>query len=268
MLLGRVVRDAWHQCWRRPLVVVVGGMTIGMTPGFPPHMIRGSQDLHGWANLLWVLLPAVIVLGFLGPLFMVAYLGTASPSWSRQTGGAIRAAGRATRKAVRPGISAVILMSICTTVLATSLIWVGEAFLGSSFMVDPPDLSAAAQRTELLFRLLIAWPVEAVGLGVLALLPPRIVLDGTRNTERAVSLSGRIARRAPLVCLLIGLLEAAGQVIRAGTSASTVYVVSSVVGMASVFGAAMANALLLHTRPWQPIEDEAAPDPHQPLLEG
>jgi len=267
-LLGRVMRDAWHQCRRRPLAVLLGVLLASGSPGFPPHMIQGSEELHGWANLLWLALPAVIVLGYLAPLLMVAYLGTANPSRPCPAGGAIRAAVRMTRRALRPGIGAVILMWVFVAIPGTIAIWVGEVVLWPSFMSDPPDLSDMAQRQELLFRLTVVWPLTAIGLAVLALLLPRIVLDGARNTERAANLSGRIARRAPLVCLLIGLLGAAGAVIRAGTSFATASAVAAVVGLGAVLAAAMANALLWHTRPWQPIDNEAEADPRPPLVSG
>jgi hypothetical protein len=256
-LLGRVVRDAWHQCKRRPLAVLLGVLFASGSPGFPPHMIQGSQELHGWANLAWLGLPAVIVLGYLAPLLMVAYLGTANPSQPRPAGGAIRAAVRMTRRAWRPGIGAAILTWVFVAIPGTISIWLGEALLGPSFMADPPDLSSVAQRQELLFRLTVVWPLTAIGLAVLALLLSRVVLDGARDVGRAANLSGRIARRAPLVCLLIGLLDAAGAVIRVGTSFATAVAVAAVVGLGAVFATAMANALLWHTRPWQPIDDEA-----------
>jgi hypothetical protein len=103
-------------------------------------------------------------------------------------------------------------------------------------------------------------------LAILALVLPRIVLDGEREVARAVNLSGRVARRAVLVCALIGLLEAGGLVIRAGSSTTVELTVSGLAGLGSAFGLAMANALLWHTRPWQQTDD--APAPERPLLDG
>jgi hypothetical protein len=248
-LLGAVVRDAWRQCRRRPLAVVVGFLAVGATPGLPPHLTQGSQELHGWANLLIVpLLPAGIALSLLGPLFIVAYLGCPAPPGQR--GGAIRAAARATRSALRPGIAAGVLMWVVVFPVQLAVL-LGEFILGPTLAADPPVTTAAAVRQELVFRLVVTWPLVTLALAMLALLLPRIVLDGAREVERAVSLSGRVARRAAPVCLLIGLLQAAGVAIRAGSSTSVVLAVSAAVGLAWVFGVAMANALLWHTRPWQ-----------------
>jgi hypothetical protein len=200
-------------------------------------------------NLVFVPLDLVgLALSLLGPLFIAAYLGCWAPSW--QAGGAVRMAARATRDALGPGIAAVVLTWLVTFPVSIAVL-LGELMLGPTFAADPPITTPAALRQEFLFRLVVTWPMVTVALAVLALVLPQIVLDGEREVVRAVKLSGRVARRAWPVCLLIGLLEAAGVVLRAGSSVPVVLVVSGVAGLGWVFGVAMANALLWHTRPWQ-----------------
>jgi hypothetical protein len=248
-LLGAVARDAWRQCRRRPLAVIVGAVLISAGPGLPPHLAQGGQEVHGWANLLLVLLvPAGIALSLLGPLFIVAYLGFTPSPWP--PGSAIRAAARATRNALAPGILAEILVW-AAMLPAQVAVLVSEGVLGPSFAVDPPVTTAAAQRQELVFRLAVTWPLVTLALAALALLLPRIMLDGDGNVGQAVRLSLRVARRAARLCLLIGALQAAGLVIRAGSSPTVVLLVSGAAGLAWVVGVALANALLWHTRPWQ-----------------
>jgi hypothetical protein len=259
-LLGAIVRDAWRQCRGRPLAVVIGILVMAGSPGLPPHLDRPSQELHGWANLVVVLLvPVGLALSVLGPLFIVAYLGSVRPS--QQAWRAVLAAARATRAALRPGFVALVLLWVFT-LPAQFAVLVGEVVLGPTFAVDPPVQTAAAVRQELVFRLAVTWPLVAAGLAVLALLLPRIMLDGEREVARAVSLSGRVARRAVPVCLLIGLLEAAGVVVRAGSSVPVMLVVAGLAGFGWVFGTAMANALLWHTRVWQ--RGEGKPNSKQP----
>jgi hypothetical protein len=174
------------------------------------------------------------------------------------------AAARATRAALRPGVEALVLVWVFS-LPAQFAVLIGGAVL-PTFAADPPVQTAAALRQELVFRLVVTWPLVAAGLAVLALLLPRIVLDGEREVARAVNLSGRVARRAVPVCALIGLLEAGGLVIRAGSSATVELTVASLTGLGSVLGTAMGNALLWYTRPWQ--RSEAVPEPEQPLVDG
>jgi len=264
-LLGVVVRDAWRQCRRRPLAVAIGAVLAAGSPGFPPHLDQPSQELHGWSNLVFALIiPAGLVLSVVAPLFLVAWLGCQRlPGRSRGAG--VVAAARATRAALRPGVQALVLTWVFS-LPAQFAVLIGEGVLGPTFATDPPVQTPAALRQELVFRLAVMWPLVAAGLAVLALLLPRIVLDGERAVERAVNLSGRVARRAVLVCALIGLLEAGGLVIRAGSSTTVELTVAGLAGLGSLFGIAMANALLWHTRPWQQSEGEL--DPEQPLVGG
>jgi hypothetical protein len=263
-VLGAVVRDAWRQCRQRPLAVAIGAALVAGSPGFPPHLDGPSQELHGWANIAFALIiPAGVVLSVLVPLFAVAWLGGAR--LPDQSGGGVVVAARAAWAALRPGFEALLLT--CVFILpAQFVVLVGGGVLGYDFMVDAPVQTPAVLRQELLFRLLVAWPLVAAGLAVLALVLPRIVLDGEREVARAVNLSGRVARRAIPVCALIGLLEAGGVVIRAGSSTTVELSVAGIAGLGSLFGLAMANALLWHTRPWQQTDE--APAPEGPLVDG
>lgn len=254
-MLGAIVRDAWRQCRRRPLAVAIGAVLVAGSPGFPPHLDRPSQELHGWSNLVFVLIiPAGLVLSALVPLFVVAWLGSAR--WPGRLGGGVVAAARVAWDALRPGFEALLLTGIFI-LPAQFAVMVGGVVL-PTFATDPPVQTPAALRQDLVVRLAVIWPLVAAGLAVLALLLPRIVLDGERVVARAVNLSGRVARRAVPVCALIGLLEAGGLVIRAGSSTAVELSVAGLVGLGSVFGVAMANALLWHTRPWQ--HREGVPD--------
>jgi hypothetical protein len=81
-------------------------------------------------------------------------------------------------------------------------------------------------------------------LAVLAPMLPRIVLDGEREVAGGQPVGGGVARRAVPLCALIGLLEAGGLVIRAGSSTTVELTVAGLAGLGCVFGTAMANALL------------------------
>lgn len=59
----------------------------------------------------------------------------------------------------------------------------------------PAGPNSGGAAAELIVRLTVIWPLVAAAFAVLALLLPRIVLDGEREVARAVSLSGRVGQR-------------------------------------------------------------------------
>ena len=107
-MLGAVVRDAWRQCRQRPLAVAIGAALAAGSPGFPPHLDRPSQELHGWANLAFVLIiPAGLALSLAAPAVPDRLAGQRVPESSGGAG--LVAAARKTRAALRPGAEALVL---------------------------------------------------------------------------------------------------------------------------------------------------------------
>jgi hypothetical protein len=260
-LLAAVVRDAWRQCRRRPLAVVAGVVLIGGSPGFPPQSTGRELEVGGWLGA--ALLPAALalsVLWLLAMLFLVAYLaGALRPELAR----AARAL-RRTRDSWPAGILALVIVSAVSTFPAQLAAALFQTLAGDTSpdvgLPDPPS----APWDGLALRLLPIWPVAALGPAVLALLTPRIVVDGDRDVQRAVAASVRVARRTFPICLLIGLLQAGGQVIRGGSSLGVMLAVAAAAGLGAVFAMAMANALLWHTRSLQIDPDRQFREPEHP----
>jgi hypothetical protein len=135
--------------------VVIGAVLVAGSPGFPPHLDRPSQELHGWANLVFVLIvPARLALSVVAPLFLVAWLGCERPP-GRSGGVGVVAAARATRAALRPGVEALVLLWVFS-LPAQFAVLIGEGLLGPTFASDPPVQTPAALRQELGFRLVVS----------------------------------------------------------------------------------------------------------------
>ena len=202
-----------------------------------------TREVHGWAAAgLLLLVIAASVLTAVGLLFLVAYLGGAL----RAERAGVREALAATRRMLLLGLAGLVLT--WAAVVPTSMVAaaVGLAVLPIGTVED----ASLAQR-EYLLRLGVMGPLLAVALALLAVLVPRIVLDGERDLGRAVGLSLRVARRALPVCLLIGVLQATPMVARIQAPLPTTSPVWAVLALVTLVGMAMANALLWHTRAWQ-----------------
>lgn len=242
------MRDAWRQCWRRPLALAAIVLLAYLAPGSagPPQPTR---EVHGWAAAgLLLLVIAASILTAVGLLFLVAYLGSALGD--QQSG--VREALAATRAVLWPGLAGLVVT--WAAVVPTSMVAaaVGLAVLPLGTVED-----ASLARREYVLRL-------AVAVGLLAVLVPRIVLDGERDLGRAVGVSLRVARRALPVCLLIGVLQAAPMVARIQAPLPMTSPVWAVLALATLVGMAMANALLWHTRAWQLEGSERPTRPPMP----
>ena len=242
-IFAAVVGDAWRQCRRRPLAIAAIVLLAYLSPGSAGPS-QPTREVHGWAAAaLLLLVIAASVLTWVGLLFLVAYLGGAL----RAEGSGVREALRATRRMLLPGLAGFVVT--WAAVVPTSMVAaaVGLALLPLGTVEDP-----SLPGREYVLRLGVMGPLLAVAVALLAVLVPRIVLDEERDLGRAVGLSLRVARRALPVCLLIGVLQAAPMVARIQTPlplASPVWAV--VLALLTVFGMAMANAVLWHARAWQ-----------------
>jgi hypothetical protein len=202
-----------------------------------------TREVHGWAaGALLLLVIAASVLTAVALLFLVAYLGGAL----RAEGSGVREALRATRRMLLPGLAGFVVT--WAAVVPTSMVAaaVGLALLPLGTVEDP-----SLPGREYVLRLLVMGPLLAAAVALLAVLVPRIVLDEERDLGRAVGLSLRVARRALPVCLLIGVLQAAPMVARIQTPLPLASPVWAVLALLTLFGMAMANALLWHARAWQ-----------------
>lgn len=240
--MAAVVRDAWRQCRRRPLAIAAIVGLVYLAPGSAGPS-QPTREVHGWAAAaLLLLVIAASILTAVGLLFLVAYMGGAL----RAERAGVRDALAATRRMLLPGLGGVVLT--WAAVVPTSMV---AAAVGLAVLPPGTVEEASLPGREYLLRLLVMGPLLAMVVALLALLVPRIVLDGERDLGRAVGLSLRVARRALPVCLLIGVLQAAPMVARIQAPLPLTSPVWAVLALVTLFGMAMANALLWHTRAWQ-----------------
>jgi hypothetical protein len=202
-----------------------------------------TREVGGWAVVALLLLVIVAsILTAVGLLFLVAYLGGALGD---QRAGVREALG-VTRRMLLPGLGGVVLT--WAAVVPTSAV---AAAVGLA--VWPPGMveDASLPEGEYVLRLVVMGPLLAVALALLAMLVPQIMLEGERDLGRAVGLSLRVAAQALPVCLLIGVLQAAPMVARIQAPLPLTSPVWAVLALGTLFGMAMANALLWHTRACQ-----------------
>jgi hypothetical protein len=219
----------------------------------PPQPTR---EVHGWAAAgLLLLVIAASILTAVGLLFLVAYLGSALGD--QQSG--VREALAATRAVLWPGLAGLVVTWAAVVPTSMAAAAVGLAVLPLGTVED-----ASLPQREYVLRLGVMGPLLAVAVGLLAVLVPRIVLDGERDLGRAVGLSLRVARRALPVCLLVGVLHATPMVARIQTPLPMTSPVWAVLALATLVGMAMANALLWHTRAWQLEGSERPTRPPMP----
>ncbi len=236
------MRDAWRQCQRRPLAIAAIVLLVYLSPGSAGPS-QPTREVHGWAAAaLLLLVIAASVLTAVGLLFLVAYLGGALGD---QRAG-VREALAATQRMLLLGLGGLVLTWAAVLPASGVAAAVGLAVLPIGTVED-----ASLPGREYVLRLLVMGPVLAVAVALLAVLVPRIVLDGERDLGRAVGLSLRVARRASPVCLLIGVLQATPMVARIQAPLPLTSPLWAVLALLTLFGMAMANALLWHTRAWQ-----------------
>jgi hypothetical protein len=236
-----VVRDAWRQCRRRPLAIALIVVLAYVSPGTPGP--DRTVEVHGWAAVALVPLSVTAaLLTAVGLLFPVAYLGGAL----RDQPSGVREALGVTRRMLWPGLAGFVVTWAAVIPASGVAAVVGLALW-------PPGIVEEASQPgrEYVLRLLVMGPLLAAAVGLLAVLVPRIVLEGERDLGRAVGLSLRVAGRALPVCLLIGLLQAAPMVARIQPPLPLTSPVWALLALVTLVGMAMANALLWHTRAWQ-----------------
>jgi uncharacterized membrane protein len=223
-LLAAILRDAGLQYRRRPLAAV---LTLALETATLPLDDSGDA-IQGVAGIL------LLVVAILVELFLVAYLADAlSP-----TPAPARAAVAAARRAVGPGVRGMLLLYLYVAVafLIATLLFGGD---------QGTPLSSGEQRNFLIG----AAPLVAVAFAFLAVLSQRVVLDGERRALRAAAVSHRVAAAHFPICLIIGVLQAAGLTLGAFDPGGLVAVVVAVgLGLLDPVPVAMSNALFLRTR--------------------
>jgi uncharacterized membrane protein len=223
-LLAAILRDAARQYRRRPLAAV---LTVALETAALP-LDDANDSVQGVAAIV------LLVVGVLVELFLVAYLaGALSPAPSPA-----REAVTAARRAVGPGVRGMLLLYLYVAVafLIAMLLFGGD---------QGTPLSSGEQRNFLIG----AAPLVAVAFAFLAVLSQRVVLDGERRALRAAAVSHRVAAAHFPICLIIGVLQAAGLTLGAFDPGGLVAVVVAVgLGLLDPVPVAMSNALFLRTR--------------------
>jgi hypothetical protein len=223
-----VVREAFQQCRRRPLAVVLALATAGV------EVVISYALLATPAGVQALGLVAVSVAYFLVSLFLIPYLADglqdqpppARTAWSA----AIVAAAPALR---------VMLVGFAYLMLA---VLVAGLFAG----VGSSDADPAEQIPRLLLG---SVPLVAFAIAFLAVALQRVVIGGERRAFLAVAFAHKVAVAHFPVCLAIGLLFSA-QVAIAGRDLGWAAIVAAAaaIGLLRAWVPAMANALYLRTR--------------------
>jgi hypothetical protein len=158
----------------------------------------------------------------------------------------VREALGVTRRMLLLGLGGLVLT--WAAVVPTSMV---AAAVGLAVLPPGTIEDASQPQREYVLRLGVMGPLLAAAVALLAVLVPRIVLDGERDLGRAVGLSLRVARRALPVCLLIGVLQVTPMVARIQAPLPLTSPVWAVLALLTLVGIALANALLWHSRAWQ-----------------
>ena len=229
-MFASVLRDAWRQYRRRPLAAVLA-VAVGGLPVFLPTadlpLLAASQAL------------VLLGLGLLLELFLIAWLAGALGDRPEPAAAALAA----TRRSFWPGVRAGLLRA-AYLLLA---VLVGLLLFGA----PESDTLSGVQQTKLSIGL---WPLLGFALAFLAVITQRIVLGGERRARQAAALSHRVAAANFPLCLLLGLLQAAGLLL-AGLPLPFAVTASLAIVLALLdpFLIGMGNALYLRADTAQPL---------------
>jgi uncharacterized membrane protein len=225
-----VARDAWRQYRRRPAAAVLAVAVEGL-PVFLPT--------SGSALVAAPVAVALLALGLLLELFLIAWLAGALHPRPVAAVDAVAAM----RRAIWPGVRAGLLRGVY---LLAALV-VGLLLFGA----PQNETLSSAQQAKLSIGL---WPLLGFALAFLAVIEQRIVLDGERVARRAAAMSHRVAAANFPLCLLIGLGQAAGLVL-AGLPVpfAAIAALAMLLAVVDPFLIGMANALYLRSKSLQAL---------------
>jgi hypothetical protein len=229
-VVGAVLRDAWRQYRRRPLAAPLA-LAVGGLPVFLPA--GGNPLLIGPVAL------ALLVVGLLADLFLVAWMAAALDGQPSRPAEAVRAM----RRSAWPGIRAGLLRGLY--LLAAWM--VGRLLFGDAGTAQLSHTQQAKLSVGL-------WPLFAFALALLAVIDQRIVLDGERLARRAAVVSYRVAVAHFPLCLAIGLVQALGLVVTGlPVRFAVVAAAALLLSLADPFLTGMGNALYLRAGRLQPL---------------
>lgn len=232
-VFAAVLQDAWRQCRRRPLAVVLA-VAFGLVQ--VPLTLAGE-------SLQLVLAIPLLVVNLLLELFLIAYLAGALGSAPAAAAGSLAAA----RRSFLPGLRAFLLKGVYAI----------PAFLIGILLLGPRDTGPLPASEQTKFFVGLA-PLFAFAWAFLAVLPQRVVLDNERGVLRGATVAHRVAAAHFPICLVIALVDA--------ISLTTAGLPTGVAGLAAImlvlsllepFRIAMGNALFLRTRALHAVEPKA-----------
>jgi hypothetical protein len=229
-VFASVLRDAWRQYRRRPLAAVLA-VVVGGLPVFLPtagHALVAAGE-------------AVVLLG-LGlvlELFLIAWLAGALTGRP----GPAAAALDATRRSFWPGVRAGLFRAVYLLLAVV----VGLLLFGT----PESETLSRIQQTKLSIGL---WPLFGLALAFLAVITQGVVLGGERRARQAAALSHRVAAANFPLCLLLGLLQAAGLLVAGLPLPFAVTAgLAIVLALADPFLIGMGNALYFRAGTAQPL---------------
>ena len=228
---GSVLLDAWRQYRRRPVAAVLS-VAVGGLPVFLPSTRN--------ALVAGALAAVLLAVSLLLELFLVAWLAGALAARPTPAAEAVRAM----RRSIWPGVRAGLLRAV----------YLVAALLVGLLLFGTPQ-GATLTRTQQTKLSIGLWPLFGFALAFLAVIEQWVVLDGQRVVRRAAALSHRVAAGNFPLCLLIGLVQAAGLVEAglplpfAATAAAAI-----LLALADPFLIGMGNALYLRSKAHQAPE--------------
>jgi hypothetical protein len=232
-VFAAVLQDAWRQCRRRPLAVVLA-VALGLVQ--VPLTLAGE-------TLQLVLAIPLLVLNLLLELFLIAYLAGALGSGPAAAAGALAQA----RRSFVPGVRAFLLKGVYAI----------PAFLIGILLLGPRDTGPLPASEQTKFFVGLA-PLFAFAWAFLAVLPQRVVLDNERRVLRSATVAHRVAAAHFPICLVIALVDAIS-LTTAGlpTGLAGLAAIMLVLSLLEPFRIAMGNALFLRTRALHVVEPKA-----------
>jgi hypothetical protein len=223
-----VVREAFQQCRRRPLAVVLALASAGL------EVLLNYALLATPAGVRALGLVAATAALFLISLFLIPYLADGLLDQPPKA----RSAWTSAVAAVVPALRVTLVM-IAYVMLA---LLIAGMFAG----VGGSDADPAEQIPRLLLG---SAPLVAFAIAFLAVALQRVVIGGERRALLAAAFAHKVAAAHFPVCLVIGLLYSA-QLVVAGRDLSftAVLAAAAITGLLRAWVPAMANSLYLRTR--------------------
>jgi hypothetical protein len=232
-VFAAVLHDAWRQCRRRPLAIVLA-VAFGL--------VQVPLTLAGETVQLALAIP-LLILNLLLELFLIAYLAGALGSGPTGAAGALVRA----RRTFVPGVRAFLLKGVYAI----------PAFVIGILLLGPRDTGPLPASEQTKFFVGLA-PLFAFAWAFLAVLPQRVVLDNERRVLRGASVAHRVAAAHFPICLVIALIDALSLTTSGlPTGLAGLAAIILVLSLLDPFRIAMGNALFLRTRALHVVEPKA-----------